>query len=215
MSPLYSTAFVDINPIQTEPPASDEENITCYPRHSANVVESLNILRQKLPSELVLGILEFAEYWVSSVISREESVGYSPRDCHDPTPYLTSEPIQGEGFPVRKIRINIWSCDVGWSSHSEDHGTTRNSWTWFDLGIERPPGRDDICEGENLHLMTNLLAAREITHHRIMYHRNQNLRWMQNLQPGDRISIVPMARFRGSRNTVKKASIEVYTSPLL
>ncbi|KAJ6179768.1 hypothetical protein N7519_010229 [Penicillium mononematosum] len=215
MGSSYSTASEDVNSLRHEPSDSPEENPMYYPRNSADAVESFNILRQKLPSELVLDVLEFAEYWVLSAVHREDRMEYTERDCHDRTPYLTSEPIQGERFPVREIRINIWSHDQGWSSYREDHGTFRNSWTWFELGIERPPGRDDTSKDEDLRLATNVHAGRETMHHRIMYNGDQKPRWMQYLQPGDRISIVPRARFPGWRNTVEKASIEVYTSPVL
>ncbi|KAJ6124323.1 hypothetical protein N7471_011640 [Penicillium samsonianum] len=215
MGSSYSTTSEDVNSVRHEASPSHEGNKIYYPRHSADAVESFNTLRQKLPSELVLEILEFAEYWVLSTVHREDSVDYTESDCRDRTPYLTSEPIQGERFPVREIRINIWSHDQGWSSYREDHGTFRNSWTWFDLAIERPPGRDDISKDENLRLATNVHAGRAAMHHRIMFHRDQKLRWMQNLQAGDRILIVPRALFPGWRNTVEKASIEVYTSPVL
>ncbi|CAI7568635.1 unnamed protein product [Penicillium palitans] len=206
MGSSYSTTSDDVNSIRHEASASHEENQMYYPRHSADAVESFNILRQKLPSELVLQILESAE---------EDTQDYNENDCRDRIPYLTSEPIQGERFPVQEIKINIWSHDQGWSSYREDHGTFRNSWTWFDLGIERPPGRDDISKDEDLRLATNVHAEREAMNHQITYRRDQKLRWMENLQPGDRISIVPRARFPGWRNTVEKASIEVYTSPVL
>ncbi|KAJ5502602.1 hypothetical protein N7463_005476 [Penicillium fimorum] len=215
MGSSYSTTSEDVNSVQNGGSASDEEHSTYYPRSSADAVECFNLLRQKLPSELVLEILEFAEYWVLSAVYREHSMDYTEDDCRDRIPYLTSQPIQGERFPVQEIRIHIWSHDQGWSSYREDHGSFRNSWTWFDLGIERPPGRDDISKNENLRLATNVHAKRETTYHRITYQRDQKLHWMQNLQAGDRISIIPRARFPGWRNTVKKASIEIYTTPVL
>ncbi|KAJ5171181.1 uncharacterized protein N7500_003964 [Penicillium coprophilum] len=215
MGSSYSTTSEDVNMVQNGASLSGEEYRTYYPRNSEDAVESFNILRQKLPSELVLDILDFAEYWVLSATHREDTMDYAENDCRDRTPYLTSEPIQGERFPVQEIRINICSHDQGWSSYREDHGSFRNSWTWFDLAIERPPGRPDISKNENLRLATNVHAKREATCHRIIYQRDQKLHWMQNLQAGDRISIVPQARFPGWRNTVQEASIEIYTTPVL
>ncbi|KAJ5194327.1 hypothetical protein N7491_001664 [Penicillium cf. griseofulvum] len=218
MGSSFSTTYQDINSVLHGASTSHEGSRTYYPRNSADALESFNILRQKLPSELVLDILEFGEYWVLSAVYREDSMDYTENDCRDRTPYLTSEPIQGERFPVQEIRINIWSHDQGWSSYREDHGTYRNSWTWFDLDIERPLGRNDISKNEDLRdlrLATNVHARREPTHHRITYQRDQKLPWMQNLQAGDRISIVPRARFPGWKNTVQKASIEIYTAPVL
>ncbi|KAJ6087795.1 hypothetical protein N7467_006709 [Penicillium canescens] len=186
-----------------------------YPRHSEDAIAVLNILRRRLPSELVLEVLEYAQYWVRSGVYRTDKLGFTENDCREGTPYLTSEAIQGDRFPVREIKIDIWSHDQGWSSYREDYGTYRNSWTWFDLGITRPPGRDDIAQGEDLRLVTNIHASKDAKHHQIVYRSDQNLRWMKNLQAGDRISIIPRARFPGWKNFVDEASIEIYTDPVL
>ncbi|KAE8138956.1 hypothetical protein BDV38DRAFT_243329 [Aspergillus pseudotamarii] len=192
----------------------DEKHIY-YPRHSGDTTSVFNILRRRLPSEFVLEVLEHAGYWLLSRISRADEMQYEERDCHGQPPYLTSAPIQGERYPVKKIRITIWSHDQGWSSYPQDHGTFNNSWTWFDLGITRAAGREDISKDANLRLATNVHASKKTMCHEITYHRDQNLRWVQNLEPGDSISIIPRALFPGWRNFVEKASIEIYTMPVL
>ncbi|KAJ5473783.1 hypothetical protein N7475_003349 [Penicillium sp. IBT 31633x] len=214
MGSSYSTTVEDVNTfLQKNPVLNSGDPAVYYPRHSADAVESFNILRQKLPSELVLEILELAQYWVLSKVHRDVRKSYDEISSRDRAPYLTSDPIRGERFPVRQIRINIWSHDQGWSDYTEDHGTFRNSWTWFELGIERPSCRDDICKEQDLRLATNVHARREATHHKITYQRDQDMQWLNKLQAGDRISIIPMARYPGWRNTVVKASIEIYTAP--
>ncbi|KAE8370153.1 hypothetical protein BDV27DRAFT_152308 [Aspergillus caelatus] len=192
----------------------DEKHIY-YPRNSGDATSVFNILKRWLPSELVLEVLEHAEYWLVSRISRAEEMQYKERDCHGQTPYLTAAPIQGERYPVKKIRITIWSHDQGWSIYPQDHGTFNNSWTWFDLGITRPAGREDISKDANLRLATNVHASKKTMCHEITYRRDQNLRWVQNLEPGDSISIIPRALFPGWRNFVEKACIEIYTTPIL
>ncbi|KAB8261451.1 hypothetical protein BDV32DRAFT_121378 [Aspergillus pseudonomiae] len=192
-----------------------DQKDTHYPRHSNDVISVFNILKQWLPSEIVLEVLDYAEYWLLSRISRADEMQYEERDCHGQPPYLTSAPIQGERYPVRKIQITIWSHDQGWSSYPQDHGSFNNSWTWFDLSIARPPGRDDISKDANLRLATNVHASKKTMCHEIIYHRDQNLRWVRNLQPGDRISIIPRALYPGWRNFVEKACIEIYTTPIL
>jgi hypothetical protein len=192
----------------------DEGQVHYYPRHS-DAIETFNILRQRLPSELVLEIMDFAQYGLLSRINRDDNETYEEHRSRDGSPYLRSDPIEGKRFPVREIRISILSHDQGWSSYAEDHGTYRNSWTWFELGIERPSGRDDISKGEDLRLATNVHAKREATLHQIVFQRDQDLRWLQRLEPGDRVSIIPRARFPGWRNVVNEASIEIYTFPAL
>lgn len=44
---------------------------------------------------------------------------------------------QASEHPVRKVVFDITSCDQGHSSHREDFGTYRSSFTWFDAGLER------------------------------------------------------------------------------
>ncbi|KAE8420951.1 hypothetical protein BDV36DRAFT_292885 [Aspergillus pseudocaelatus] len=180
---------------------TDEKHIY-YPRNSGDATSVFKILKRWLPSELVLEVLEHAEYWLVSRISRAEEMQYKERDCHGQTPYLTAAPIQGERYP-------------GWSIYPQDHGTFNNSWTWFDLGITRPAGREDISKDANLRLATNVHASKKTMCHEITYRRDQNLRWVQNLEPGDSISIIPRALFPGWSNFVEKACIEIYTTPIL
>jgi hypothetical protein len=187
-----------------------------YPRDSDDAFEALRILKQRLPPELVLQILDFAQYWVLSQASREHMCIYAERDCRDRNPYVISEPVPDGRSPIRKIHIDIWSHDQGWSSYREDHGTYRNSWTWFDLGIERPPEREEEDEFKDLdvRLATNMHASDVSQHHRVVYRAEDNLPWMRNLRAGDRISIIPRALYPGWKNFVEKASIEIYTDPL-
>lgn len=189
-------------------------SVVRYPRHSEDVFKALEMLKQRLPAELALQILNHAQYWVLSQVSKEHTLSYTDRDCRDRTPYLISEPIQGGRSPVREIRIEIWSHDQGWSSYREDHGTYRNSWTWFELGVERPPEREDGSVDLDVRLATNMHANEVTQHHQLVYRSEDNLPWMRSLQAGDRISIIPRALYPGWQNFVEKASIEIYTDPL-
>jgi hypothetical protein len=172
-----------------------------------------NTLRQVLPSELVLEIFEYAQYWLRSADYREDRISYGNDSYRDRTPYVRSAPIQGGR--LEEIRIDIWSHDQGWSSFPEDSGTYRNSWTWFELGIERPEGREEIPEDESFRLATNVHAQRQTKHHQVVFKRDQNVPWFEALQAGDVISIIPLARYPGWTNTVDKASIRIYTASIV
>ncbi|KAI2634958.1 hypothetical protein GGS26DRAFT_551947 [Hypomontagnella submonticulosa] len=50
---------------------------------------------------------------------------------------LVEGPISTLEHPFRKVVFDITSRDQGWSSHHNDHGTYRSSFTWFDAGLER------------------------------------------------------------------------------
>ncbi|KAJ5754151.1 uncharacterized protein N7511_008304 [Penicillium nucicola] len=195
--------------------ASADQDETYYPRHAEDAVAALNILRQRLPSELVLEVLEHAQYWIRSKVYRNDKLAFTEFDCKERPSYLTSRRIQGDRFPVREIRIDIWSHDQGWSSYREDYGSYRNSWTWFELGIQRPDGRHDLCQGEDLRLMTNIHASKDTKHHEIIYRDDQDLQWLRGLQAGDRVAIIPLAKYPGWTNFVDKACIEIYTNPIL
>lgn len=185
-----------------------------YPRDSRDGFEALRILQKKLPAELALQILDYAQYWVISQVSRAQTISYQEHDCRDRAPYLVSDPIQGGRSPVREIQIEIWSHDQGWSSFTEDHGTYRNSWTWFEMGIIKAPGRESALEDLDLRLATNMHASGVTQNHHKVYRSEDDLPWMRSLQAGDRISIIPRALYPGWQNFVEKASIEIYTDPL-
>ncbi|CAG8426749.1 unnamed protein product [Penicillium salamii] len=204
-----STISQDVNTLISNP--SNQENVH-FPRNSDDVLRTFSTLRHVLPSELVLEILEFAQYWLHARVYREGIHTYDERNWRDRTPYLTSEPI-AEGR-VEEIRIKIWSHDQGWSDYREDHGTYRNSWTWFELGIEGFQGREVNTDDVDLHLATNVHAQRQTAVHEIVYRRQDSSRLIQALRTGDHLSIIPLSRYPGWKNTVDKASIEVYTSPI-
>ncbi|KAB8266760.1 hypothetical protein BDV30DRAFT_244959 [Aspergillus minisclerotigenes] len=185
----------------------DEKQTVHYPRHSDDAISVFNILKRWFPSELVLEMLEYVEYWLLSRISRADEMQYAESDCHGQPPYLTSAPIQGERYPVKKSRVTIWSHDQGWSSYPQDHGFFNNSWTWFDLKITRPAGRDDISKDANLRLATHVHASEDTMCHEIIYRSDQDLRRVQNLEPGDRISSFLGRCFLAGRTLWKRLAL--------
>ncbi|KAI8958148.1 hypothetical protein F5Y11DRAFT_351843 [Daldinia sp. FL1419] len=50
---------------------------------------------------------------------------------------LAEGPLPTLEHPFRKIAFDIESCDQGWSGHHDDYNTYRNSYTWFEAGLER------------------------------------------------------------------------------
>ncbi|KAI1408241.1 hypothetical protein F5Y13DRAFT_172908 [Hypoxylon sp. FL1857] len=60
---------------------------------------------------------------------------------------LIEGPISTLEHPFRKVVFDIVSCDQGWSSDRQNHGTYRGSFTWFDAGLERFD-KDNNCPPE-------------------------------------------------------------------
>lgn len=180
--------------------ASAELQPIYWPQQPRDIFEVFWMLqrcgREPLPRPVVLRILDLARYWLLSRASREDPVSLVEEDCQERHPYLTSEPIRGgHTSPVREIKFVVWSHDQGFSSYPEFHGTFENSWTWFDLGIERPVGREPIIlhDDKERCLTSNIHASSKFRRHQIIYRQtgsNQKGRWIENLQAGDRVSIL-------------------------
>ena len=75
-----------------------------------------------------------------------------------------------------------------------------------------------VSHGPEKRLLTNVHASGQYRRREVsllslgpLKHRE----WLEGLSPGDKISIIPMARFPGWINYVREASIEVYTTCLL
>jgi hypothetical protein len=114
------------------------------------------LLQQELPPELIPQILDYAEYWLKSTVSRSDytevtdirPMSRRPNyNCAGMT-YLSSLPIgeiPGEDengialvgtHPARKVVFTIESQDQGWSdTYREDQGSERNTWTWFETVV--------------------------------------------------------------------------------
>ncbi|KAJ5094728.1 hypothetical protein N7456_010589 [Penicillium angulare] len=195
--------------------------ITHYPRNSEDALAALNILKKWLPSELGLNILDHAEYWLLSRVYREDTLTYTSATGRDRIPYLESKPIQGSHFPVKKIVIDIWSHDQEFNYYFES-GTDNyeDSPTWFEIGIQRPSGREDILRDLDAKIVDNVHGSAKTRHHRIVYcglggqPGGASVRWMRNLEAEDRVTVIPQARFLGWKNFVEAAAIGVYTDPL-
>lgn len=117
---------------EIEPQARSQQNSRLS---SSDVIKIALLLRQKLPSDLIPLILDFAQLWevVETAQSpRPDRVGELQ------APKLQAALIVPAYLPrgaIRRIRFIVESRDQGWSSYPEDHGTYRGSWTWFEAGV--------------------------------------------------------------------------------
>lgn len=58
--------------------------------------------------------------------------------------------------PCRKIVFTIRSRDQGWGGGPTNHNTYKQSWTWFDAGLERFDAGDDGTFLEFAHPPVNI-----------------------------------------------------------
>ena len=195
-----------------------------WPQDPRDVYEIYGLLRfhkrlRNLARSVHVQIMDMAEYWTRSSSSRSEKVEINNRDAELQVAYLTSSPIVGTTrAPVRRITFTTLSHDQGHSSYPQDHGSYDNSWTWFDLNVIQKDGRRLDFEGESKQLVVNVHASGNLREHRVIYGDRPGMcqtKWMSRLEPGDAVSVVPMARFPGWVNYVYGASIEIFTSPLI
>ncbi|KAI0172556.1 hypothetical protein GGR52DRAFT_545153 [Hypoxylon sp. FL1284] len=148
-------------PLVAPPPQEPPTVTTSYdvtPQDVTQVKEMLAKARD-LPPELVDMIIDRAEYWACSVASvdyhkhhlsvkggregenkfllRTAPLGLNWSPASQDMWRVESEPkeLQQE-YPPSELEKLI-ERPARWSGHNADHGTYRNSFTWFDAGLER------------------------------------------------------------------------------
>ncbi|CAG8135882.1 unnamed protein product [Penicillium salamii] len=197
-----------------------------HPTQPRDIFEAFSILRQcgqgRLPRFIILQILELARYWILHKAWRKGTLCVTEDDCRERAPYLATELVPDFKYPVQEIvcRIVCHEQDLSSdpessdpeSSDHENHGTPKSSFTWFELDMERPSDQGHGGHPRHQFPLRNRHACSQVACFTVYF--TQSTYWVRNLQVGDRISIIPMARYPGWMNLVKQASIEVYTTCL-
>ena len=134
-----------------------------------------------------------------AIVDQREEIAYVSGDSS--IPYLTSGPIPG-GKKLKKVVITIVSKDQGWSSYQNDHGTYRNSWTWFELSVGAPS--KDSGEKWRGEVVRNLHAHDDFKKH-VVEIMDEEL--YKKAESGDVLTVWAHAQYQGWKNTVKKVKI--------
>ncbi|KAI2625656.1 ankyrin [Hypoxylon sp. NC1633] len=184
-----------------------------------------------LPAVLASRILDLAGYWVqsSSVRVSLDERGERRTWGDPPIPYVTSKVIVGRvPRPVRRVAFEITAHDQGYCE-DPSRGT---SWTWFTADIQRRQSSSLVKElvgqqdqgGSNreINIAYNRGANPEWFTHKVSWEYADDLKaqqsesgtWIRALAPGDRIAVVPRARFPGWENWVMRVQIDVFTTCL-
>ena len=133
---------------------------TAYTPTLDDVFEVQGLLARFAPPELILHILDLADYRPRVCASRHDAVSYRVNDfswrpglvafvagLYLRTPAL---PAPRSGAPIRATRITfqLRASDQGWADFG-GHGTYHNSHTWFEASIlRRKPGHGDDDESD-------------------------------------------------------------------
>ncbi|KAI1452843.1 ankyrin [Annulohypoxylon moriforme] len=175
-------------------------------------------------------ILDLAEYWIRSSstrvsIDRSDEV----RRWGDPvTPYLTSRAITSlSSKPVRRVEFEITGHDQGYCSDPR----RGESWTWFTADVHRRENsvfaqelagpQDQGATNHEIYLAHNRGANRAWYTHKLVWSLadpevadKERGTWIKALMPGDRVVVLPHARYPGWENWVRRMRIDIYTTCL-
>jgi len=149
---IYEQEVKIITESHISPPEHTTDSPTYHPSIALDVykVHHLFTARLGLPAELSLQILDQAAYHLRFTATRCDKQIYTHhRRTHDAEPYISlsipgpyARRVQDSvslGRLLRRLTLITRSRDQGWSSFPADHGTYKNSWTWFDVSILRSP----------------------------------------------------------------------------
>ena len=149
----------------------------------------------RLPKRRLITVRDIVGRKPGAVTEEREEVLRVSNDC---VPYIVSQPIP-PGKTLRNVVIAIVSKDQGWSSYPSDHGTYRNSWTWFELSVGSESG--EKWRGE---VVRNCHAHGEFKEHTVKILAEE---FYEKAQSGDVLTVWALAKFPGWKNTVKKVTV--------
>jgi hypothetical protein len=210
-------------PITLKPSSSAaQSDITFYPWTKNDVLAIYRELCQKLPAELASKVVEAADLWearssfvTSGQNNTQHELGHCPRFVqNNSVPILYSNEIDGSLLnPLRRIIVKTISQDQGWSSYHQQWGTHENSWTWFDITLERlqlEAGEAEWREIVRQKLWCNVHASREMVTHVGSLERGEEI--VDKAMKGDRLVVWACARFPGWRCETEKVDLWVFSA---
>jgi ankyrin repeat protein len=214
-----SRSFADAQQIALE--INDTACFDIKPNDVLRVLLMLKeLLRKQDPGHIAAAILDMAQYWVNSSCLCAVPDHFDGETSE--RAYLVSEPILGRPQqPVEQVVFTIDSHDQGWSVFHHLHGTYQGSHTWFEAQVVVADQPDAVVERR--YIMTNVHASPRVRRHVVAWSanmpgssQNDDLRaiemWVRSLKSGDRIAVVPRARYLGWVNFVKLVKIDIMTS---
>lgn len=196
---------------------SPTTNADYYPRNLRDIYHTYFLLSTVLVTDVIPDIMDHAEYWLKSSTSRSERMGISQSKAGEQ--YIISPAINVPiRRPVRKLEFKTISRDQGWSDYRADHGSYRNSWTWFDAQTVDAEGKPRENGKGPRRIATNVHASLEDKTHIMVWTSDaadeEERKWIRSLGNGDAVALQVMACFPGWVNHVSGAQLDIYTTGL-
>ncbi|GBE88163.1 hypothetical protein SCP_1203930 [Sparassis crispa] len=219
--------FGHLSPDQCEWAASEpwfpilQNNLAELPEANFHVPESSNDVFRvrdmmhkalRLPVDIICSILDYAEYWVRSSVSRED---YIIVDKTIETPYVSIEVTGRPHLPLRRVIFETRSHDQGWSDNRWAHGSYRYSYTWFEAGQQFTASDGPQREEPRRHMIqTNVHGSSESRVHINTWAAHNETpelaEWMDTFRPGDVLHVFPRASFSGWENHVESVKVDAF-----
>jgi len=207
-------------------PEAHQTPVIFQPRYKAEILTVYNELGKLALLEIAAKIIEEAEFYDTQHEFCTGSQQY-PADStpENPTcPYfftncniriLASDLIDGSVlYPLRRIVVQTVSKDQGWSSYPRDWLTHDNSWTWFEITLERRdeengPDREwkEIVRQK---LWSNVHASRSMMTHAMSFERGEEI--VNKAKKGDRLCIWACAKYPGWRGEIDRVDLWTFSS---
>ena len=199
------------SPLNDPPPkrwTTQDSNRTVF-----TVLSTTTPRKPALPTELILQILSDPSRWLLttfvylSVPARVPSSEAERAIVH--TPQISSHQLS----LIRRLVFTYRSKDQGWSSYGEDHGSYRNSWTWFEAGLRKfDRGEESLSlvdrPERRYRLQSNRHAGQEAEDYLFEFERDHPL--LKEMQAGDEVVLWALARYGGWENFVEAAAIQIW-----
>ncbi|CAM1508928.1 Fc.00g026670.m01.CDS01 [Cosmosporella sp. VM-42] len=127
--------------------------------------------------------------------------------CPD-RPYVELE-IPQDAKSVVAVSFTTISRDQGWADTKEGP-----SFTWFDATVYRPAGRTDLrIITANGNRLANPEFFEQTQRWDLIDHGPRRRMWIEGLQAGDVIQLIPKANYMAWVNIIKECSIEIEYKP--
>lgn len=152
-----------------------------------------------LPENVVLNILELAQFWPAA----EKSCSFPFEGYQLNVRFFKFGPLPGK---ARRLEFEFESHDQGWSSYPEHSGTYENSWTWGEIDIKNSAGESKLNGRKRI--FTNRHAdSTWQTHSNVLTPENSFLECMEK---GDTLEFHFRSEFPGWCIYVRKARMVVH-----
>lgn len=90
---------------------------------------------------------------------------------------------------------------------TEYHGTYNKSYSWFQMRVVK--SENENVDNIRHHLQSNVHASSDWHEHKNVWVRATHPLWLESLDAGDRVELLPIARYPGWANWVQSAKITV------